>query len=189
MKERIYRLNGVSPLVMHNEQLCDPLNRWAKAVAEISSKRKKTEDDLREMSRREWMGGLYHSKELGVHVPERCLEAMLRDAAKKVKRGKDVTSALIVLDPAKLDHDGPDSPDELWDAGGYCLRASVSVNRSRVIRSRPRFPTWSLAFIVNYDETVLQASDIDGFLEMGGRLIGIGDWRPKYGRFTFEVIA
>ena len=56
-----------------------------------------------------------------------------------------------------------------------------------MIRSRPRFSNWSLTFTVNYDEHVLQATDIDGFLDTAGRLIGLCDWRPKHGRFTWEV--
>lgn len=186
MKERHYTIKGVSPLVMHNEQLADPLNKWSRAIAEISKKRKKTEDDLLEMSRREWFGGLYWTKELGVHVPERCLEAMLRDAGKANKRGRDVIKALIVTDPAPLVYDGPNDPDKLWQSGDYLLRSSVGVQRARVIRSRPIFRAWALAFTVIYDETVLEATDIDGFAELGGRLVGLLDWRPKHGRF--EVV-
>ena len=37
-----FKIEGISPLLMHNEQLADPLNAFAQQVAEISSKRKKT---------------------------------------------------------------------------------------------------------------------------------------------------
>lgn len=187
MKTRSYKLTCVSPIVMHNEQLSDPLNRWTRAVAEISGKRKKTEDDHVEMGRREWFGGLYWDDSLGVHVPERCLEAMLRDAAKKVKRGKDVTSALMVFDPAPLEHPGPKDPDALWESGKFSLRASVGVGQKRVIRTRPRFPEWGLRFTATYDEHVLQGSDIDGFMDTASRLVGLCDWRPKFGRFDWEI--
>lgn len=186
MKERSYTIKGVSPIVMHNEQLSDPLNKWSKAVREISKKRVKTDDDLVEMSCREWMGGLYYDESIGVHVPERCIEAMLRDAAKKSKRGKDVVSGMIVTDPAALVYSGPRNPDGLWASGKFLLRASVGCQAARVIRSRPIFREWGLSFTVNYDETVLDASDIDGFLELAGRLIGLLDWRPKHGRFIVE---
>lgn len=174
---------------MHNEQLSDPLNKWAKLLREISKKRNKTEDDLVEMSRREWFGGLYFDDNIGPHVPERCLERMLRDAAAKSKRGKDVVAGLMVVDPAKLEYKGPRGADDLWKAGDYVLRASVGVGQQRVIRSRPLFRDWSLTFVVNYDETVLEASDIDGFVGVAGRLIGLCDWRPKYGRFNLEKVA
>ncbi len=187
MKERTYTIRGVRPLVMHNEQLADPLNKWAKLVAEISKKRKKTEDDLHEMSRREWFGGLYYSEDLGIHMPERCLERLLRDGASKEKRGRDVLSALIVMDPAKLVYKGPKEPAKLWETGDFLLRATVGQNGKRIVRSRPIFPEWSLTFTVSYDESVLNEGDIDRFLAVAGRLCGLGDWRPKHGRFEVEV--
>lgn len=187
MRARKYTIRGVRPIVMHNEQLSDPLNKWSRAVAEISKKRKKTDDDLLEMSRREWMGGLYYDEEIGPFVPERCLERLMRDAAAKHKRGRDVVSGMIVTERSKLEYSGSRDPDELWSSGRYVLRASVGVSNKRVIRSRPIFDGWSLTFCVEYDESVLQASDLDMFVEIGGRLVGLLDWRPKYGRFDVEL--
>lgn len=189
MKERTYTIKGCRPLVMHNEQLADPLNKWSIEVAKISKKKAKTVDDLQEMGRREWFGGLYYDEENGVHVPERCLERMLRDAAAKEKRGKDVQAGLIVIEPAPLVYKGPKEPQKLWDTGGFLLRATVGQGGKRIVRSRPMFAEWSLTFTVNYDETVLQESDIDRFMDVAGRLCGLGDWRPKYGRFSVEKAA
>lgn len=189
MKERKYTIRGVAPILMHNEQLSDPLNKWTKLLRDVTKKRLKTEDDLVEMSRREWFGGLYYDADMGPHVPERCLERMLRDAGAKSKRGKDVVSGLIVVEPAKLEYKGPRDADALWKSEGFLLRASVGVGKQRVIRSRPMFRDWWLTFTVNYDENVLDPGDIDGFLELAGRRIGLCDWRPKYGRFEVEKVA
>lgn len=189
MLERTYTIAGVRPLLMHCDQMSDPLNKWARALREISKKRTKTDDDHLEMSRREWFGGLYWAADLGVHVPERCLERMMRDAASKTRRGKDVVSGMIVQDPAPLEFKGPKDPEALWAHGGYVLRASVGVNSSRVVRSRPMFPDWRLSFTVEYDESILDADALDGFVNVAGRQIGLGDWRPKYGRFTVEGVA
>ena len=186
MKSRSYKIKGIRPLIMHNEQLSDPLNKWAKAVREISAKRKKTDEDLLEMSRREWMGALYYDAEIGPYIPERCLERMMRDAAAKHKRGKDVIAGMLVTDRVPLEYKGTRDPDTMWDSEDFLLRASVGVSGKRVIRSRPKFEDWAVAFTVEYDETVLQASDLDLFVELSGRLIGLLDWRPKYGRFTVE---
>lgn len=188
MKERTYTIRGVAPLLMHNEQLSDPLNKWTRLVAEVSKKRQKTEDDLMELSRREWFGGLYLSEDTNVPiVPERCLERMLRDAAAKSKRGKDVRAAVIVMQPATLDYQGPKDAEAMWASGNYLLRASCKVGQQRVIRSRPCFRQWALTFTAVYDENVLEAADLDRFVELAGRLIGLCDWRPKHGRFTVEM--
>lgn len=189
MKERTYTIRGVCPIVMHNERLADPLNEHAKALKALTKKKNKTDDDHLAVSRAEFMGGLYWDADLGPHVPERCLERLLRDAASKSKQGKAVLSALIVTDPAKLEYKGPRDPVAMWEAGSFVLRASVGVGQQRVIRSRPIFRDWSLTFTVNFDENVLDARDVDSFVEIGGRLVGLLDWRPKHGRFNVENVA
>jgi hypothetical protein len=60
---------GRTPLVVHNDQLANPLGSYTKAIKAISSKRAKTEDDHLEMSRIEWEGGLYIDPELGPFLP------------------------------------------------------------------------------------------------------------------------
>lgn len=190
MQTRSYKITGVRPVLMHNAQLSDPLNAHARAIKEISSKRKKTDADLEEMSRREWLGSFYWDDKMGPFVPETNLERMLRDAAKLNKMGTAVNRGLIVTEPAKLEYNGPRDMTKLWEQREkFSLRASVGVNQSRVIRTRPIFPEWSLRFTVEFDETVLRVSDIDGFVESAGRFVGLLEWRPKYGRFTAEVVA
>ncbi len=190
MKERSYTIKGVCPIVMHNERLADPLNEHAKALKSLTKKRNKTDDDHLAVSKAEFLGGLYWDADLGPHVPERCLERLLRDAASKSKQGRAVLSALIVIEPAKLIYKGPRDPEAMWAMGEqFVLRASVGVGQSRVIRSRPVFRDWSLTFTVNYDENVLEERDVDGFVEVGGRLVGLLDWRPKHGRFTVTGAA
>jgi hypothetical protein len=189
MKERTYTIRGVAPLVMHNERLSDPLDKWTRLVAQISKKQKKTEDDLMELSRREWFGGLYlFGPKEAPGVPERNLERMLRDAASKTKRGKDVQSACIVTEPAMLVYEGPKNAEALWESGKFLLRASCKVGQMRVIRSRPMFSEWGLTFTVNYDELVLEPELVDGFVELAGSRIGLCDWRPKHGRFIVEKV-
>lgn len=131
MKERTYTIRGVCPIVMHNERLADPLNEHAKALKALTKKRNKTDDDHMAVSRAEFMGGLYYDADLGPHVPERCLERLLRDAASKSKQGKAVLSALIVTEPAKLEYKGPRDPVALWEAGTFLLRALSDEQRQR----------------------------------------------------------
>lgn len=190
--ERSYRITGVVPLIQHNEQLADPLNRHSKLIAEISSKRKKTDADLEEMSRREWFGGLYLNSEDQVVVPSRCLERMLRDAAAKSKQGKQVQAGCRVteVEGYRLQFkDWNKTPDQLWDSGHYLLRSSVKVGQSRVIRSRPIFSQWSLEFTVDFDDELVNARQLDEFVHLAGRVVGLNEWRPKHGRFTAEVLS
>jgi len=45
-KKLKFHIKGVSPLIMHNGELVDPENKWAKLIKEITPKKKKTEEDL-----------------------------------------------------------------------------------------------------------------------------------------------
>jgi len=189
MKTRSYKIRGVAPLVMHNARLSDPLDKWTKLVAEISKKRKKTDADYLELSRREWFGGLYLDDDDKPRLLGKHLERMLRDAATKSKLGKAVQAGLMVFDEdvTALEFPGSKlSPDKLWDDGGYLLRASCKVGQARVLRTRPCFPKWAFAFTVNYDEDLLNGSQIDEFVDLAGRIVGLLDWRPKHGRFALE---
>lgn len=179
-------IRGTAPIICHNAQLSDPLNEWAKAIAEISSKRKKTEADHLEMSHREFLGGLYMGPK-GPVIPAGNIEKMIRDAAAGQKKGKDVQSGAIVLDDAPIIYDGPKDPEKLWKSGKFSLRATVGVNRARVMRTRPWWTEWGLKFRIDYDTTLLNRASLVEFLKIAGRVKGLGDWRPKHGRF--EVVS
>src|SRR5689334_21733488 len=107
---------------MHNGQLADPLNQWSKSIAQISGKKNKTEADHREIARREWYGALYISNGEPC-IPGEMIEAALIKGAMKEKRGPAAKAGLLVPDHAKLEYEGPRTPDELWEDGGFQLRA------------------------------------------------------------------
>ena len=69
---------------------------------------------------------------------------------------------------------------------------SVVVQRSRVLRVRPKFDDWSATFSVEYDEELVDRSKLERWIDIGGRRIGLGDWRPeksgRYGRFELVSI-
>ena len=57
------------------------------------------------------------------------------------------------------------------------------------MRIRPMIPTgWSLKFTAEYDPHILSESAIIQAANDAGSLIGLGDWRPKFGRFAVEVL-
>ena len=108
---------------------------------------------------------------------------MLRDAAAKSKEGKLVQAGLFVTDEALLVYDGPKDPEALWKKGKNLDRSSCKVGQQRVIRSRPIFHDWELTFVVNVDPSILEPSRVTDFVHLAGRVCGLGDWRPRHGRF------
>lgn len=114
-------------------------------------------------------------------------EALARrklEGAKKYKLGKASKGGIIVAGNFPLVYDGPKNVDKLWEHGGFLKRASVKVGTSRVIRSRPIFPKWEVTFEVQWDPEIMQdEKTIHEIVDAAG-MSGIGDWRPKYGRFN-----
>lgn len=179
---------GIRPLVMHNGELANPMNRFSKAIKEVSGKRKKTDSDFEEMARIEFEGGLYWDDEAGVYMPNDCIEACIQGGAKKSKLGKDVQAAVFVQDETvALIYDGPRDIQGLYKDPRFILQKGVKVSMSKVIRTRPMFPTgWKLKFTLEYDETIINEAALRKAMVDAGSLVGLGDWRPKFGRFIVE---
>lgn len=181
-------LTGVSALLTHNARLSDPLDPVTKQLKLVSSKRTKTEDDHEEMARIEFIGGLYFDEEVGPYVPGVNLHRCLVEAAKLTKRGRHVERGVVVTDEMLvLGYSGPRDIDGLWADKNHVSRLSVGVTTSRVMRTRPKFAQWALEADLIVDTGQLDFADIEDISETAGLMIGLGDYRPRYGRF--DVVA
>ena len=185
-------LEGQSPLLMHNGQLANPFNEFAKALKEITAKRKKTDEDQLRIMRIEWEGGLYFDPTIGPFVPAENVESLINDGARLQKRGQDVERAVFLHDRrCPLLYDGPRDVEGMWKAGKYLdYRSTVNPSTSgRSMRARPIFFEWSLGFTVNYRPDVLNREDVLRFLVDAGQHKGLGDYRPRYGQFSVAAEA
>jgi hypothetical protein len=180
-------IKGIVPLILHNGQTADPLNTFAKQLKEVSGKRKKTEEDYAEMSRIEWHAGLYVNAEEKIILPSVCIEASIYDGAKKSKLGKAFKSAVFVYDDAILDIGRKyKKASDLWAEDQYRDVRGVRISQSRVMRTRPIFDQWACDFVVHYDNEQVNLSDVQRAINDAGIKSGVGDFRPRYGRF--EVV-
>lgn len=69
-------------------------------------------------------------------------------------------------------------------------RRPVVIQRARVMRERPMFKEWNLDFEIEILDSQLPKEAVKEILEQAGK-IGIGDFRPRFGRFMvtkFEEI-
>lgn len=126
-------------------------------------------------------------------IPTRAIRSCIEGGAKKLKQGGNVRGGLIVLE-SEFTYDvnryGA-TIDELINTTQ--LTVKVNVNRSSVLRTRALFaPPWECTFKVEYDDELVDAGKLERWLDIAGRRIGIGDWRPdksgEYGRFRTESI-
>ena len=181
-------ITGVGPLLMHSNRGVDPRHPLVKEVKAITGKRTKTEEDLDAISRLEWELGLYHDEKLGPYLPSFMILAALRDGAKKTRQGKLVVEAVWMDDQmVRLDYDGPRDVNGLYSDGRFYDLRPVRVQQSTVNRARPIFATWGAEFTLFFDSEALDGGDLINIIETTGRRVGLGDYRPIYGRFAAEV--
>lgn len=183
-------LTGTSPLLMHNSRLANPLDPATKALKKVTGKRTKTEDDHVEIARLEHMGSLYFDPDVGPYLPGDNIWRALYDAAKKSKMGPRIKEGVIITtDVNPLAYGGPRDIDGLWADENYRHMASVKVAMSRTMRCRPIFRTWRAEAQGVVDTNLLDVADLRSIAATAGALVGIGDWRPRYGRFEAQVAA
>lgn len=182
------RFTGLCPILMHSERGANPLDKAVVEHKKLTSKRKKTDDDFVAIAWSEYQLGIYHDPELGPYVPATNIDKCIVEGARKNKLGKAFeSSARCVADRVRLDYDGPREVRALYEAGFVDMRG-VGVSQSRVMRCRPIFPRWSLSFDFAFDESVADESSVIMAADMAGKLVGLGDYRPRFGRFAVEVL-
>jgi len=176
---------------MNNGLLTDQTNPFTRRIKEICSKgsKKLTDSDYEERDRLEWEAGLYFDKEDGVIMPSDNIERCIQLGAQKSRLGKDVQAAVFCSEAhAKIEYEGPRDIEKMYADPRFTLRKGVAVQKSRIIRIRPMIPTgWKISFTLEYDDTIVNAKNLVKAMVDAGSLIGLGDWRPKFGRFTVET--
>lgn len=174
-------------LLMHNGQTADPMNRFAKAMSAITKdrNRKNTEEGRETLARIEYEAGLYLNGKGEVVIPSRILEAHLCEAARKTKQGKQALAGLFVDTDATFEYaGGPMKVSELIESDDHRFVASVSVGQGKVTRVRPIFRNWRASFRVSLLAEQADGDSLKAWLRNGGALVGLGDFRPRYGRYN-----
>lgn len=199
-KEIKVRVKGISPLMLHNVRLANPLDPIVKEIKRISGKKAKTDSDHELLAQLEWLGGLY-TTEGGTFevtkeavtisgfgqpcIPGEMVEAALRNAARKHKLGKQFEAGLICDGNWPIAGNGSTGKTvaQLAQDENYRDIRRVAMMGRSIMRCRPIFHKWEVAFTLNYLPTLINAEQIIDTLMLAGQVACFGDYRPKYGRF------
>lgn len=189
MKKLHVELKGLNTLMMHSPKTVNPLHPLALELKKYTSKKRKTEDDLQKVSELEWEAGLYYDEANGLHIPVECLQKTLENGAKLFKAGKDIQRYVQFTGAvAPLDIGVPFNLDKMRHDMKYHDVRVVAVQRSRVIRTRPRFDVWRCEFDMLFDEAHIDIDVIVRAFENAGAYIGLCEGRTLgYGRFTVII--
>lgn len=189
--EITFDIKGTRPLLMHSAALADPLNEHARAIKAIKANRKRTETDEERAAIEEWLGGLYYDEKVGPFIPGINIEALIKESAKKWRKGKDIERGVMVLEETvPLEYNGPRALAKLQEDHRFrdARSARMPSTGSRVMRVRPRFEQWGLSFAVDFEPKLIERRDLIDIMHRAGEEIGLGDWRPRYGVFVVTKI-
>ena len=56
------------------------------------------------------------------------------------------------------------------------------------MRTRARFPVWQITAEVEFLPSLLNRNDVLEIFDIAGFREGLGDWRPKFGKFSVTPI-
>ena len=148
----------------------------------------------------EWRDKFYANKS-GIFQPASHFEAALVKTAtsftiqgRRGKTYKDLFKASVFVTPEEIPFNLPVLEDPLFDADApvYLTMYPVIVNRARVVRIRPALKAgWELSFQIECIDDQISAPLLQDVLTLAGKTCGVGDWRPRFGRFNvahFEVV-
>ncbi|MEX2441418.1 MAG: hypothetical protein WD400_02100 [Pontimonas sp.] len=184
------KLTGTTPLLCHNARLVDPDDEIVIEMKKITSKKKKTDEDRKQLGWLEFMGGLYVSDATGEPtMPTANIRRCLVEAGKTRKLGKQIGRAATFLEfETPLIYDGPKEPSKLASRPEFRHRAVVRNQANRIIRVRPKFSQWQLVASLELIEDLLDPIEFRDVANLAGMIEGLGDNRINgFGRFTVEV--
>ena len=102
------------------------------------------------------------------------------------KTYKDLFKGNVFVGPDNIPF-GIKEPQELdadADKELYLDVRPVVVQRARVVRIRPTFKAgWKLDFEITVLDDQIPANVLNEVLQLAGRTVGVGDFRPRFGRF------
>ena len=194
-----FTLAGLSALIMHNGAAgLDAHSALSREIAAITKKRGGTnrtpvdDERLREL---ECLRSLYLDADGRPTLPEAALRAMIEASARKTKDGPLVREGLMVecvtfrYDVKRYGRTREDLSKKAQ------FTAPVVVNRQRILRTRAKFdPPWSVVGVADVDPELVDGVKLTAWLAVGGRRVGLGDWRPEksggpFGRFNVEKVT
>jgi len=171
----IVKVRGICPLIFH---------RWSvdaidiKAAASKGSKAKKT-DDLESY--------VYRDEDGFISIPGEYFRMSIVNAAKFKQDPRSPRKSAMDLFKASVfplsDHCSLGKKD--WD---YVDRRRAPVQRQGITRSRPAFLTgWTVEVMLSVSTPeYISPALLHEVMTMAGRLVGVADFRPTFGRYQID---
>ena len=194
MRYRI-RLRGVTPLIVDNGAAgLDTRSAANIEKAQIAKRRgsnRTVADDIR-LRELECLVSLYLDEGGAPTFPAAAFRKNIESAARKLRQGAQVREGLIVEEVEEFDYDRSLGTTAAELARTAQFTVGVRLRGGRVLRTRARFDDWAATIRVDVDPELVDREQLLTWLDIGGRRLGVGNWRPEksgvFGRFEVENI-
>ena len=189
-------IRGIRALIQHSGVGLDPRHPANVEKAELTRKKgsNRTESDEARIAELECQLALWLNSSGSPTIPPAAIRSCIETAARKLKQGPQVREGMVVNAVLAFDYDRARYGETVQDlAKTTQFRTPVVVQRQRILRTRAMFETpWSCKFSLDCDNELVDQRQLTSWLDIAGRRIGLGDWRPEksgdYGRFdTVEI--
>ena len=188
------KLRGIRPLIMHNGAAgIDKRSPANLEKADITRKKgsNRTEADDERLRELDCQTSIWYDYDGAPTIPAAAIRAAIETAARKLKQGPQVREGLAITEVKVFDYDREALGTTVEELGRNAqFTVPVVVQCSRLERTRAKFDIWSVTVIVEADDELVDQQQLESWLDIAGRRIGLGDWRPEksgdYGRF--EVV-
>lgn len=173
MKRYQVKIEGITPLLQNKPEEYGFDEQWVE---------KKAATDYE----KEALKKIYADAEGNIYQPGTHIERAMIEAGKKIKMkgaGKSNYSKFMGS-MVSIEHE-----EVLHQNTNYEIHKALVViptTKGRIMRYRPVFKKWALVFNILAEDEIPSAV-IKECLEIAGKYVGIGDWRPekkgKFGKF------
>lgn len=179
MKQINVTIKGTAPLLQHK--------MTTEQEAQLASKTKKSAGQSKADKPEDF---LYKIGDKIVQPSEHILQAIIKQLSnykiqgKGKKTYKELGKGSLNITPEYIEH-----KNQLWITDTRTV--IIPATKGRVVRNRPRLNEWELAFTIELINDDLPVEVVKSALDDAGRESGIGDYRPRFGRFivtTFNEV-
>lgn len=169
MKKINVEITGVAPLLQHRFATEEHGQNTSKSKKKVYDPKIEAERCLYKNTK----GEIYQPAE---HIFQSMVKAAVDFKFEKKRTYKDVITSGILVEPDEI--------PLIYDSSYEIDARGVVIQRSRIVRWRPRFNNWKLNFTINIlDDENISVPVLKEILEKAGATKGIGDYRPRFGRF------
>ena len=171
------RLQGVQDILFH---------RWSNEDVQAKAEAKKGSEEKKRDNPEAY---IYRNDEGYICIPGRYIVRSVVEAGRnfqdprsKKKMAKDLVQAAVMADEILSPILVNGQPTKEWE---YDDRQRVCIMRSAITRTRPAFKKgWQVDFsLISLVPDLVTPDFLRKLVDNAGLLIGLGDFRPTYGRF------